>query len=424
MGNQEFETPQAALAHYGKLGMHWGIRNDGKPGSTRGPAGAKPKPVDVDAMKKGMSDFLATKTHAEIQADGIAKLKDQQAQTFPSRKNEKQQQKADVVQKAADELGAQAKELEDRAATRPPGIRGTLQRANDLGKAQEFRSKEAQMAKKADQIREGKLTDNQKILIGVGAAIAVGGLVAYGNNKYKDQKFGVTKDSKQNAHEENLRKTNAEWNAIFGTDHPGKASKLGYGGALGHGGFHTTLSNKSAWDIPEFTIPEGTVFQRLSGHPEDVSGYGKPRGAYATWMTNDKKLYGSSFEFGSSGHTVTFHGNKGGTRVASLPTIMSHLAHVQPINPDTNKAHDEKSLSQLYYTIAGGKWQSGVSIKLLDSLKTSGYGAIVDHMDAGFMGDLPVVFFGDASRGTSTPRTAKEQHLDSQGLLKVSGTYK
>lgn len=33
MANQEFNTPQAALVHYGKLGMRWGVRND-----TRSPA--------------------------------------------------------------------------------------------------------------------------------------------------------------------------------------------------------------------------------------------------------------------------------------------------------------------------------------------------------------------------------------------------
>lgn len=424
MGNQEFETPQAALAHFGKLGMHWGIRNDGKPGSTRGPAAANPKPIDVEAHKKGMVDFLATKTPEQIQADGAKKLKEQQAQSFPSRKDEKQQQKADVVQKAADELGSKAKALEDLASTRPPGIRGTLLRANDLGKAQEFRSKEAGLAKKADQIREGKLTDNQKVLIGVGAAVAIGGLAIYGNNKYKDNKFGVTSESKKKDLDDNLATSHAEWQAIFGRDHPGKPSKLGYAGAVNgppDGGFHHTLTSKSAWDIPEFTIPTGTVFQRLSDHPEDVSGYGNPRGAYATFLHNDKKLYGSSFEFGSSGYTVNFHA-KGDTKVASLPTIMSHLAAIK--QRDSPGVHTEKSLAQDYYNLAGAGWKSGDSVKLMDSLKASGFGAIVDHMDAGFMGDLPIVFFGDAHRGTSTPRTAKDQHVDSQGLLKVGGTYK
>lgn len=251
--------------------------------------------------------------------------------------------------------------------------------------------------------------------------MAVGGLAVYGNSKYQDAKFGFNKETKKKDLEDNLSATNAEWNSIFGKDHPGKASKLGYAGALGTGGFHTTLSNKSAWDIPEFTIPKHTVFQRMSDHPEDVSSYGNPRGAYATFLHNDKKLYGSSFEFGSSGYTVNFH-SKGDTKVASLPTIMSHLAAVKQ-RDSPHQTHTEASLAQDYYSLAGSGWKGGDAAKLLTSLKSSGYGAIVDHMDAGFMGDLPVVFFGDAHRGTATPRTAKDQATDHQGLLKVGATY-
>jgi hypothetical protein len=425
VGNQEFETPQDALAHFGKKGMRWGIRNDDKPGSSRGPASREKKSVDVDAFKKASDEFFAAKKPGEVQADGQKKLKEQQDQTFPSRKDEKRQAKADKIQNQANEIGDRAKDLEIQRDALGKSIKDRYLRVNKSAQINELRQIEANLNKQADQVREGKLTDQQKKLLAVGAAVAVTGLAVYGTTKYNEQKHGFTKDVKNDLERQNRERTDAEWKAIFGKEHPGSVSKLGYVGAVNgppKGGFHHTLESKKAWDIPEFTLPEGTVFQRLSNAAEDVTQYGKPRGAYATFLSNDKKLYGASFEFGTSSHAVTFQ-SKGPTKVASLPTIMSHLAAIRQ-RDSPHQTHDEKSLFSEYYLMAGAGWKYGDSIKLMESLKSSGYGAIVDHMDAGFMGDLPIVFFGEARRGAATPRTKADQIGDHQGLLKVGAQYK
>ena len=421
MGNQEFKTPQDALAHYGKLGMHWGVRNDGKPGSSRGPAAQKPKPIDVEAFKKGSDEFFKTKSKADLIADGKKKHQEQIDNPFPSRKDEKRQAKADVIQKQANTFGENAATLEAKRDALGGGVLNSVRKASLNSQIAQARQIEADLNKQADQVRNGKLTDNQKLLIGVGAAVAVGGLALYGNKKYNDHKHGLTSDKKQELHAVNHAKTNEQWRSIFGKDHPSQKASGYYTATNGLMGFHHTLTTKSAWDIPEFTIPKDTVFQRLSNNPEDVSEYGNGRGSYATFLHNDKKMYGASSEFGMSKYTINFH-PKEDVRVASLGTVMSHLAMIK--EHETGIKYNESNLSQEYYNMAGGGWKQGTSVKLLDSLKSAGYGAIVDHMDAGFMGDLPVVFFGDAHRGTATPRTSADHYVDNSGLLKVGAQYK
>lgn len=421
MGNQEFESPQAYLAHHGVKGMRWGFRKDDKPGSSSGPASREPKPIDEKAFKEASDKFYSKKTAAELKAEGEKKRQEQVDNPFPSRKDEKRQAKADAVQKQADQFGELAKQYEDQATGRGTGVLNSVRRANDNATAVGFRNTEADLNKRADQIREGKLTDRQKLLIGVGAAVAVGGLAVYGSQKYNDHKFGINAQTKKDLHEENRRKTDEEWQALFGRPHPGQKAPLGYLSATGDG-FHTTLNKKTAWDIPEFTIPKNTVFQRLSNAPEDVGSYGKPRGAYTTFLNNDKKMYGSSFEFGTSKYTVNFHA-KEDVKVASLSTIMSHLAMIREQQFPGTKSSPE-SLFSAYHSMAGSGWQHGESVKLMEALKTSGYSAIIDHMDAGFMGDLPIVFFGEAHRGTATPRTKEDHVRDNHGLLKVTGQYK
>jgi hypothetical protein len=214
--------------------------------------------------------------------------------------------------------------------------------------------------------------------------------------------------------EENHRKTSDQWQQLFGESHDFAPASSHF--ANGGGAFYAGLTNKKALSRPEFVIPEGTVFHRLSNHEEDSSEYGRRKGAYATFLNNDNKHYGASGEFGDKKYKINFEA-KGPTRV---PTVQTVVAHLKQVNSADNPNYTTEMAMNDYRSMAGGGWSSNSALKLFDSLRTYGYGAIVDDMDAGYLGDLPMVFFGDAGPATATPRGANAQLEDSVGLLKLS----
>lgn len=414
MVNQEFETPQDALAHYGVKGMKWGVRKDRKSSGDGGSSSAR-KNEESDGLKDASDAFYAKKDSKELQAEGERNLKAQIADDgFPTKASARRAAKAEGIEKEASEYDQAAKELADeRDSISGNNLWNKYQRRvyNDqIAVNEKVRD---DLLKKAEQVREGKLTDNQKKLIVAGgiAAVAVAGL--YARRQYDLRNAGITKKESERLAEENRRKTSDEWSALFG-DAPDFGSAKTAFGAAGPG-FYTGLKNGKVWDRPEFTIPESTIFQRLSDHAEDSSGYGREKGAYATFLNNDKKLYGASKEFGGKKYTVNFT-VPGGTKVPSHQTVLSHLKKVTLTKDDT-------MVASLYHQMAGASWSTPTSMRLFESLREAGYSAIVDDMDAGFLGDLPVVFFGKASTATSTPRTRTQRTTDSIGLLKVTGKY-
>jgi hypothetical protein len=270
------------------------------------------------------------------------------------------------------------------------------------------------LLKKAEQVRAGKMTDNQKKLLIVGglAAVAVAG--AYGKRQYDLNQAGINKNRQKELFEENHRNTTDQWNALGLGHHEFQAA----GGvhSTGNGSFYAGFTNKKAFSRPEFTIPKDTVFQRLSNHEEDSTEYGKMKGAYATFLHNDKKIYGASGEFGDKKYTISFK-PEGDVRVPTVQTVVAHLKQVK--SADNPNYTNEQAMSD-YRSMAGGGWSDHTSMRLFDSLRTYGYSAIVDDMDAGYLGDLPVVFFGKAQPATSTPRTARHKLEDSVGIVKLS----
>lgn len=425
MSNQEFETPQEALAHYGVKGMKWGIRRKDKSGGdVSSKSSEKVKKEPLDALKKGTEDFYKTQDPAKLQAEGQKKLEAQANQSFPTKEAAKQikrEAKAEKIEEAASKFDEAARKAETARDAIDPGY-NPLKRyersllKNEVKLNDQFRD---DLLKKADQVRAGKLTDDQKKLIAAGAVVAVAGLALYGNRQYNLRQAGVTRDVKKSLIEENRRKSNDEWNTLFGEDagftstsYISSKSTNFYGG----------LTSGKAFDRPEFKIPSGTVFQRLSNHPEDSSEYGVAKGAYATFLSNDKKRYGSSIEFGSKKYTVNFTA-KGDVRVPDHQTVLSHLKRIKDQDFPNSPEITPKKLGEIYHVMAGGSWSDPTSRKLFDSLKKSGYSAIVDDMDAGALGDLPVVFFGEANVATSTSRTSVDKSRDSVGRLKLTGKY-
>lgn len=413
MSNQEFETPQDALAHYGKKGMRWGVINEDKP--TGREPGAKPVEPSSEDISKAIDKSFAGNSKADINAEGKAKLKKQAASSFPTKGAEKQAKrdaKADDIESKADDVNRKLADLNAQRKALAPGVRTSFKRAQLTDQINAAEVTEKNLRKKADDVREGKLTRDQKIFIGVGAAVTVAGVA-----------LAVERTADARARKENIRATTKEWEALFGETH--KFEGAGSVGLAQKGSFYAGFGNKKALSRPEFTIPQDTVFQRLSNHKEDSSEYGRVKGAYATFLNNDKKLYGATSEFAGSKYTITFR-SKEPTKVPTIATTLAHLkVALVSEHPERASYYDANpdSIFGEYRQMSGGNWSDPVSRSMFSSLRSFGYGAIVDDMDAGYLGDLPVVFFGNAEPARSTPRGPQQIFEDASGVLHLSHRY-
>lgn len=417
--NQTFATPQDALAHYGKKGMKWGVRNDKKSSSGgSGKSSGKPKESDVESLKKAADEVFGKSSAAELKAEGQAKLAAQAKNgDFPNKRQEKRDAKAERLTERAGEFDKAAKDMQDAADAITPGKNPwkRYERSVYRNQAELNADQRDALLKKAEQVQAGKLTDGQKKLLIAGgiAAVAVAG--TYGTHKWAEHKVGLNSAKKKELLEANKRESEQQWQQLFGEKHTFVAAANNY--SVSDGSFYAGLTNKKAFSRPEFEIPEGTVFQRLSNHKEDSSEYGKIKGAYATFLSNDKKVYGASGEFGSKKYTIGFEA-QGPTRVPSINTVIAHMRTIK--QQETGSTPSDASLMMSYRSMAGGSWSDSTSQKLFSSLRTYGYGAIVDDMDAGYLGDLPVVFFGAAKPATSTERTTVDRLQDSASTLKLT----
>lgn len=423
MANQEFKTPQDALAHYGKKGMHWGVRKEDEPGGDSGGKASRPKEESVHDLGKVMDEFYSKKSPEELKAEGQKKLKEQAAnQDFPPKgaRQQRRDRKAEELENRAAEVDAIVTDLKTQRDALAPGFRTAYKRSalkSDIKTGENARDG---LQNKAEKLRAGKLTNEQKLLIGAGALAATAVLATYGQRQYALHQAGMTSAAKKRAAAETHAANTEQWRTLFGEHHDFKpaASHL----TASNSSFFSGLTNKKALDRPEFTIPKGTEFQRLSNHPEDSSEYGKVKGAYASFLQNDKKLYSASSEFGNKKYAISFQA-KDDVRVPTVSTVLAHLKQIKEQEFPGSPNNTPEKIYQEYHSMSGGSWSDSTSMKLFSSLKQFGYSAIVDDMDAGYLGDLPVVFFGDAEPATATPRPKNASLRDSVGVLKLSGKY-
>lgn len=146
-GPQEFETPQAALAHYGVKGMRWGVRKED------------------DAASDSRS----------------------------AKKQEKRTNKVANLTARAAKAEVRTAELNKQLGELPKGISTVLKR-NDLNKqlnANESYRKSLEKTAKA--VEEGRLTPTQKRLIIGGGLAAVAVLGVYGSTKMESGEFNSLK---------------------------------------------------------------------------------------------------------------------------------------------------------------------------------------------------------------------------------------
>lgn len=146
----------------------------------------------------------------------------------------------------------------------------------------------------------------------------------------------------------------------------------------------------SSYERKEFSLPAGHTFHRIS-HAREASF---ATATYATHSTEDYNRYlgngfGQMISFGEKLHHVTWT-SKEEVKVPNLQTVLDTLKDVMAKdNPQTTA----EEVLRKYTGMTGGSWESPEAKNLFRALKSKGYGALVDEMDAGVHSDSPLVVF-------------------------------
>ena len=153
----------------------------------------------------------------------------------------------------------------------------------------------------------------------------------------------------------------------------------------------------SSYNQKEFTLPAGHVFHRISTNAETTF----KNATYATSNIDDYNRYLTAFrdEKGANDplHHITWS-TKEAIKVPDLLTRLETLREVlQETSDDPNvKITRERALSR-YQSMSGKSWDDSVAKKFFSALEKKGYGAIIDDMDAGVIGEAPLVIFKNSA---------------------------
>lgn len=179
---------------------------------------------------------------------------------------------------------------------------------------------------------------------------------------------------------------------------------------------------QSSFDREEFTLPAGHTFHRISKVAEDSFR----NATYSTHSQEDFHRYVAQFrqELGSNNlHHVTFQA-KEEIRVPKLATVLESLKEALT-SEDGGRYKDwytdERVLAK-YQELSGGSWDDKHARGLFSRLLEKGYGAIVDEMDAGVIGETPLVVFAHQLLGpkSSSPLTKDEIDFAESNLVELT----
>lgn len=167
---------------------------------------------------------------------------------------------------------------------------------------------------------------------------------------------------------------------------------------------------RESWARKEYSIPAGTLFHRISGVAEDKWDSG---GTYMTHSVADYHRYIFGFaEIEKGGAVGGFHITSKATQEVRVPNLKTTLDALHKAMKDDWKDYglDKKpkaeDVFEQYRMLSGGGWpNSGISARFFKELKSRGYSAIVDEMDAGIIGETPIVLFDS---GKMTAKSASK----------------
>lgn len=139
----------------------------------------------------------------------------------------------------------------------------------------------------------------------------------------------------------------------------------------------------------EFTLKAGHVFHRLSTASEDAFKHA----TYATSSRQDYFKYIAAFrqeKFNKQLFHVTFNAKSD----IKIPSLNKRLEVARQVLSDINLRNVSPTEALKSYTReSGGSWTSPFAKGLFAALKAQGFGGIIDDMDAGVIGDQPLVLF-------------------------------
>lgn len=209
--------------------------------------------------------------------------------------------------------------------------------------------------------------ENKKKIIKAGAAIAITGALLYSGQRNKQAILAMA--GKQ------ISATQFNENVV-------------------HSQMHTWLGGNyakgNAFTRPEFELPAGHQFYRLTTSVET----GFREATYSTHSVEDANRYIANFRHekgpGAKLNYVTFSSDQP-TKVPDLTTVLSTLK--EHVTETHSAPPSDKQVLRMYNRLSGGSWDSPEAKGLIAGLKKKGYGALVDEMDAGVIGESPIVFF-------------------------------
>lgn len=171
----------------------------------------------------------------------------------------------------------------------------------------------------------------------------------------------------------------------------------------------------------DFSLDVGHVFHRISTRAEDSFS----QATYATVDLNDFNRYASVFRhekgtMANAMHHVSWQ-SETKVNVASASSVLSALHAVVSEEVGSSAATDTY-VSQIYQNMCGNSWSEPRAARLFSELKNRGYSAIIDEMDAGVIGESPIVLFDHLSMTLpkATPMNAGDLIKAEQSLVEIA----
>ena len=175
---------------------------------------------------------------------------------------------------------------------------------------------------------------------------------------------------------------------------------------------------KSSYLQKETTLPVGHTFYRIS----TTSEHGFNVGTYCTASVDDFNRYVSGFtgeKLTDSFTRISFTA----TKPIKIPDLNTRLDVLKQVLDDSKGgSHNDEAVLDAYNSLCGGDWGKGlIGKQFFDRLEALGYNAIVDDMDAGVIGDMPLVTFGKNafSEKTNTVMKPKDFKLAKSALKEL-----